>query len=137
MHIYGPRSAFLCYHLCPVTIPPPSGVMPLHIQLQMLLKQRQSSVLLIKTCLVSRKSCYCGTSISLIKIWLGYRILCVIVNGLMTPQLLLLFTLGHLFLALLELPCVMFEVLSAWHVFVQSNYSDFKDHIKTPSAGED
>ncbi len=43
----------------------------------------------------------------------------MIENGLTTQQLLLLFTLGHLFLALLELPHVMFGVLSVQHVFAQ------------------
>jgi hypothetical protein len=43
----------------------------------------------------------------------------MIKNGSTTQQLLLLFTLGHLFLALLELPHVMFGVLSAQHVFAQ------------------
>jgi hypothetical protein len=43
----------------------------------------------------------------------------VIKNGLTTQQLLLLFTLGHIFLALLELPHVMSRVLSAQHVFTR------------------
>ncbi len=119
MHFYAHGVAFLCYHVCPVTLPPPPGVIPLHAQSPMLLKQRGSSVLQIKTCPVPRKSCYCGTSVFLMQIRLGHIILCLIVNGLTTLQLLLLFTLGHLFLALLLLPCVMSGVLSDQHVFAQ------------------
>ena len=116
MHVYV-RKVVYC-HLYPVTCQPPSGVMRLHTLPLMLLKLRQSLVQLIKTCQVPKRSYYCGISFFLMQICLRYKLLCVIANGFMTPQLLLPFTLVHSFPALLELLRVMFEVLSAQHVFV-------------------
>ncbi len=52
------------------------------------------------------------------QICLGYKLLCMIKNGFKTPQLLLPFTLDLSLQALCGLLRVIFEVLSARHVFV-------------------
>ncbi len=119
MHTYVHRAAFLCYHLYPVTCPPASDVMHLHIHPPMLLKPSQFCILQIKTCRVLKKSYYCGISIFFIQIWLGYKLVCRIENGFKIPPQLLPFTLDLSFLALRELLRVMSAVLSAQHVFVQ------------------
>jgi hypothetical protein len=119
MHTYVHGAAFPCYRLYPVTCPPASGVMHLHIHLPMLLKPSQFCILQIKTCRGLKRSYYCGISVFLMQIWLGYKLLCGIENGFKIPPQLLPFTLDLSFLVLCKLLRVMSVVLSAQHVFVQ------------------
>ena len=95
--------------------------MPLLIQPTTLFKRKRSLVPPITTYQVPKRNCCCDTSVFLMLICFGFRLLCVITSGSRTPLLWLLFTVGLSLLVHLGLPLVTFGALNARLVIVQKH----------------